>query len=72
MPKGSFCASFAPSLVGGLGQAQRPLLPDSKAVTLVDFESIGQCTGEEARNLDAPELLAIFGRAARSESPAGG
>ena len=36
---------------------------DSKAVTLIDFESIGDCTGEED-TLDAPELLAIFGRAA--------
>jgi hypothetical protein len=35
---------------------------DSKAVTLIDFESIGDCTGEED-TLDAPELLAIFGRA---------
>lgn len=35
---------------------------DSKAVALIDFESIGDCTGEED-NLEAPELLAIFGRA---------
>jgi hypothetical protein len=45
---------------------------DSTTVTLVDFESIGQCTGEEANNLDAPEILAIFGPAARAESLVGG
>lgn len=36
----------------------------SKRVTLIDFESVGWCaTEEEARDLDAPELLAMFGDA---------
>jgi hypothetical protein len=44
---------------------------DSKAVTLLDFQSIGQCTNvEEAHNLDAPEMLAIFGRATSQVDPA--
>ncbi|KAN0068689.1 hypothetical protein V8E54_013413 [Elaphomyces granulatus] len=40
---------------------------DSKAVTLIDFDSIGQCTGEEVDELDAPEILAIFGREQNNE-----
>jgi hypothetical protein len=40
---------------------------DSKVVTLIDFESIGQCTGDEVDELDAPEILAIFGREQNDE-----
>lgn len=31
-------------------------------VTLLDFEVIGECSREHQRYLDAPELVAIFGR----------
>lgn len=31
-------------------------------VTVVDFEHYGMCTERHLRNLDAPELLALFGR----------
>jgi hypothetical protein len=35
---------------------------NSKTARLVDFESIGLCSGEDALDLDAPELVAIFGQ----------
>ena len=31
-------------------------------VTMLDFEHYGKCTEHHLRNLDAPELLKIFGR----------
>ena len=46
---------------------------ESKAVTLVDFESIGDCTTpEEIQELNAPELLAIFGPPIMAEPITGG
>lgn len=31
-------------------------------VTMLDFEHYGKCTERHLRNLDAPELLGVFGR----------
>lgn len=45
---------------------------ESKTVTMVDFESIGECiTAEDFRNIYEPEMIAIFGPEIMQESRTG-
>ena len=40
--------------------------------TLVDFEVIGECTEETRRQLDGPEMIAIFGADVEVDNIIGG
>lgn len=60
MSRGHFCARSLGVYLPETGKHNVLYNRATKSVTLVDFESLGNSSGME-HELDAPELLAIFG-----------